>query len=99
MGDAHSKTWPKLTMQSEIFLELERPAPSVRGKGMEGREEWLFQKSYFWIYRHMNVFFILPLQIIRNGRCFPSNTSFSVPISAVLELAGVLSCSINSDLI
>ena len=38
--------------------------------------------------------FILPLQISRNLCTFPSNTTLRLPISAVLELPGVLSCDL-----
>lgn len=60
MGDAHSKTQYKLTIQSDILMDLERPAPPEHDKGMERRETVVFQRPYFWIYRHMKVFLSCP---------------------------------------
>ena len=59
MGAAGRK--PRTNSPSrEIFLELERPAMPKQGKGMQRRERVLFKKSYFWIYRHTNVFLSYP---------------------------------------
>lgn len=58
MGDAHSKAGTNSLFRVIYPWNSKRPAPPDHGNGMERRV--VFQKPYFWIYRHLNAFYSCP---------------------------------------
>lgn len=93
-GGSPQWTWHKLPIQ--WYMPGTGKASSPQARQEEGeKERVVFQKSYFWIYRHTNVFLSYPYQY--QDICVPFLLIHPsrVPISAVLELLGVLSCDLT----